>query len=85
MRYELILTSRAQKDLDRFPDNIRSRLLSVIGALSDNPRPPGCLKMSNSAEWRVRVGDYRIRYMIDDFRQEVTITRVRHRKEAYDR
>jgi mRNA interferase RelE/StbE len=52
-------------------------------ALENDPRPPGCLKMAGSDEWRIRVGVYRIRYLIDDATRRVFITRVGHRRNVY--
>jgi len=54
--------------------------------LEQNPRPHGCTKLEGSEdEYRVRVGDYRILYVIDDKAKLVTVARVRHRREAYRR
>lgn len=85
MGYKIVLSPQARKDLRRFYGDVHSRLVIAIEALSANPRPPGCLKLAHSDEWRIRVGDYRIRYLIDDARQEVTVTRIRHRKDVYNR
>jgi mRNA interferase RelE/StbE len=54
----------------------------LIG-LQTNPRPAGSKKLEGSAEYRVRAGDYRIVYLIDDRARRVTVTRIRHRSEAY--
>jgi len=52
--------------------------------LADNPRPYGCRKLTGSdRDWRIRVGDYRIVYEIDDQVREVRVMRIRHRREAY--
>jgi len=56
----------------------------VVSALSKNPRPFGCRKLSGSEnDWRIRVGDYRVIYEIADANRIVRINRVRHRKEVY--
>jgi len=57
---------------------------AALLALENEPRPPGCLKMTGSDEWRIRVGVYRIRYLIDDASRIVTVTRIRHRRDVYD-
>jgi mRNA interferase RelE/StbE len=52
--------------------------------LAFNPRPPGCKKLQGGEnEWRIRVGDYRVVYTIDDTKLLVEVTRIRHRSEAY--
>jgi mRNA interferase RelE/StbE len=64
--------------------NIFGRIDQAIRALQENPRPPGARKLAAGDEaWRLRVGDYRILYVIDDPRAVVTIGRVLHRSDAY--
>jgi mRNA interferase RelE/StbE len=54
--------------------------------LAANPRPPGCKKLKGGdKEWRIRVGDYRVVYVIDDALLLVEVTRIRHRSEVYER
>jgi mRNA interferase RelE/StbE len=54
--------------------------------LADNPRPPGCKKLKGGdKEWRIRVGDYRVVYTIDDAKLLVEVTRIRHRSDVYER
>jgi mRNA interferase RelE/StbE len=62
-----------------------SRLDPGFLALAQNPRPPGCRKLHGSGhdDYRIRVGDYRILYEVDDTAPTVRIMRVRHRREAY--
>ena len=81
MNYSLVLLSRAQRDLDRFHGETYRRLEPAIDALAIDPRPPGCLKMSGTDEWRIRVGTYRVCYLIDDQLRQVLVTRVGHRRE----
>lgn len=82
--YTLHLTSSAEKDLRKLPRPILERLHAKILSLRADPRPHGAIRLSGDLEgWRVRVGDYRIIYQIDDAAQTVTITRVRHRREVY--
>jgi len=83
MSYEVVLSSRAPRDLDRFVGRAYERLRTAIDALAENPRPPRCAKLTGSDEWRIRVGDYRIRYLIDDAAQTVVIARIAHRKDVY--
>jgi len=65
--YEVFLEKRAQRELRRLPDRISERAISAIRDLAANPRPPGCRKIIGSKnDWRVRIGDYRIVYEIED-------------------
>ncbi|MCC3410674.1 MULTISPECIES: type II toxin-antitoxin system RelE/ParE family toxin [unclassified Microcoleus] len=81
----LVITARsAQKDLDALPVEISSRIYPQINALASVPRPPGCLKLKGKKNgWRIRVGDYRVIYTIDDDSRTIDISKVRHRREVY--
>ncbi len=83
MRYHLKIIPKAQKDLDDIKgkdfDFIKKKILS----LSQNPRPFGCRKLTIEEGYRVRTGNFRILYRIDDSSKAVIIYRVKHRKEAY--
>ena len=82
--YEILIERTAERDLKSLPAGIFKRLVSRINALSENPRPPGCHKLAGSKnDWRIRVGDYRVVYDIDDPRKRVRIFRIRHRREVY--
>jgi mRNA interferase RelE/StbE len=83
MPYTVYLSSRAERDLKRLPSRTYLRVQVAIRDLSGTPRPPGCRKLSQSNEWRIRVGAYRICYRIDDAHQEIIVTSIRHRREAY--
>ncbi len=82
--YSVKITSRAVGELKRLDRPVKNRVVTAILALASNPRPPGCLK-GKSAEgvWRIRVGDWRIGYEIDDSLQEVVVIKVGHRSEFY--
>ena len=82
--YALLIKCSAERDLRRLPRVLFERVNERILSLRDDPRPHGVRKLSGALEgWRVRVGDYRILYQIDDEAQTVTIVRVRHRREVY--
>jgi mRNA interferase RelE/StbE len=82
--YRLRVKRSAEADLDRLPGPIFDRINERILALKDEPRPPGVVKLRGSNDgWRIRVGDYRVVYQINDAEQMVVIVRVRHRKEVY--
>jgi mRNA interferase RelE/StbE len=82
--YSVKITSRAEGELKRLDRPVKNRVVTAILALASEPRPPGCLKVK-SAEgvWRIRVGDWRIGYEIDDSLQEVVVIKVGHRSEFY--
>ena len=83
--YKVIITSRAERELKRLDRHIKNRIVTIILALSSEPRPSGCLKVkSEEGVWRVRTGDWRVGYQIDDANQEVTVIRIGHRREFYD-
>lgn len=82
--YEVLLEKQAERDLRKLPVDTFKRIIPVIRELGNNPRPPGCRKLKNSGQdYRVRVGNYRIVYEIDDKNRAVKVMRVRHRKESY--
>jgi mRNA interferase RelE/StbE len=69
MSYSLQILPRAQKELERLEKNHYIRIRDAIRELSGNPRPPGCLRLTGREGWRIRVGDYRIVYEIEDQKQ----------------
>ena len=82
--YELYLERSAERDLKRLSRNDFERIVSRIKILGENPRPPGSRKIAGSmADWRLRVGEYRIIYEIDDAEKAIRVFRVKHRREAY--
>jgi mRNA interferase RelE/StbE len=84
--YSIELKSSARKELEALPDNLLARVVKKIGSLSDAPRPAGCRKLRGyKDQWRIRVGDWRVVYIIDDAAQLVSVTRIAHRREVYDR
>jgi mRNA interferase RelE/StbE len=71
--------------LDTLDDAVFKRIDRKVLGLADNPRPPGCKKLRGyKDQWRIRVGDWRVVYLIDDAARLVTITRVAHRREVYE-
>lgn len=82
--YEVFLERRAERDLRRLPKDEFGRVVREIRLLAENPRPSGCHKISGSkSDWRIRVGDYRVIYEIDEKAKAVRVMRIRHRREAY--
>ncbi|MBO9370473.1 MAG: type II toxin-antitoxin system RelE/ParE family toxin [Chloroflexi bacterium] len=86
MRYRILIPRPVQKQLDALPSAVRERAIQRIAALQENPRPPGCVKLKGYGnEYRIRVGDYRIRYAIYDQESVVVVLHCAHRKEVYRR
>ena len=83
MRYAISILRRAQKELAQLPTEVYEHVRDTIRTLSQNPRPSGCLKLTGREGWRLRVGNYRIIYEIDDNQQTVTILHVGHRRDVY--
>lgn len=81
----VILRPAAQRDLRHLSPEVYQRVIADVHALASNPRPPGCrlLRDRASRTWRVRVGDYRILYDINDDDGVVTVLHVLHRSQAY--
>jgi mRNA interferase RelE/StbE len=82
--YEVFLERRAQSDLDRLAPDVFRRIIRAVKGLASDPRPSGCRKLIGSQSgWRIRVGDYRVVYEVDDKVKAVRVMFVRHRREAY--
>jgi mRNA interferase RelE/StbE len=83
MTYQIIIKRPAEKELDALSANVRARIVGHLLALEDNPRPVGIKKLQGEDGFRLRVGDYRVLYTIDDRMKQVTIFAVGHRREVY--
>ncbi len=83
MTYRLEILPGAERDVRRLAPAILRRVDARLRALADQPRPPGVRPLPGSPFWRLRVGDYRIFFTINDADQVVTIVRVRHRGDVY--
>ena len=83
MKYEVRILRPAEKEMDELPGAVHARISGRILLLEDNPRPRGAKKLSGREEYRLRVGDYRVLYTIDDKRHVVTVFAVGHRREVY--
>jgi mRNA interferase RelE/StbE len=82
--YRILFSPRADREFRKLVRDVQERLTPIIASLANQPRPPGCKKLSNKdPHWRVRVGDYRIIYQIADEALIVLIVRVGHRREIY--
>ena len=83
MPYVVYLKKSAEKELARLPTEIHDRILKRLVSLKDSPRPPGVKKLYNREEYRIRVGNYRVLYVINEREKKVDIVSVAHRKEVY--
>jgi mRNA interferase RelE/StbE len=83
MAYNILIRRRAQKALAQLSRDDYERAKESIRNLSDNARPPGCKKLIGRDGWRIRAGEYRVIYEIDDPAQTVTILHVGHRRDIY--
>lgn len=81
--YKILFRGKAQKQINRLTPPHFKRVQDSIDGLADNPRPIGALKLQGSDSYRLRIGDYRVLYDIDDAAQIVTVYRVQHRREVY--
>ena len=83
--YILDIKPSARKELENLSDSLIARLVAKIDGLAAAPRPSGCRKLRGYKDlWRIRVGDYRVVYLIDDDRKTVSVTRVAHRRDVYE-
>ncbi len=83
--YAIEIKPSARRELEKLSDRLIARLIPKLEGLAANPRPSGCKKLRGYKDlWRIRVGDYRVVYAIDDARKHLSITRVAHRQEVYE-
>ena len=83
MSYALGMLPRAQRKLGALSNDTHHRLREAIFALAHEPRPQSSRKLTGREGWRLRVGDYRVLYDIDDVTQTITIVHVGHRRDVY--
>ena len=82
--YQIKFKSSAAKEFRKLPSLIKERIQETVNQLTENPRPSGVVKLKGDDQlFRIRIGDYRIVYEIDDSAKLVRVTRVRHRKDVY--
>jgi mRNA interferase RelE/StbE len=81
--YKIDLRRQVLRALDKLPKSDFKAVTKAIQDLAQNPRPRGIEKVKTTGLWRIRQGDYRIIYAIEDNLQNVTIVRVGHRREIY--
>ncbi|MBI2197444.1 MAG: type II toxin-antitoxin system RelE/ParE family toxin [Candidatus Rokubacteria bacterium] len=83
-RYQITFSRSARRELEALDARLVARLWARILGLSDDARPPGCRKLRGEERlWRIRVGEYRVLYSVDDGAKVVDVVAVRHRRDAY--
>ncbi|MHC5855589.1 type II toxin-antitoxin system RelE family toxin [Nostoc sp.] len=84
MNYTIVISKSVQKQIDDLPNDVAERVVEKIQNLALEPRPDGVVKLKGfDNEYRIRVGDYRVRYEIDDESQIVQLLQCKHRKDVY--
>ena len=83
MTYDVLVLRRAQKELAELPKLDYERMKYALAALATDPRPASCKKLIGREGWRIRSGNYRAIYEIDDANRKVTILHVGNRKDIY--
>jgi len=83
MSYQVNLPKIVQKQLNALPQEIKQRILKSLVQLQEEPRPVNSLQMKGGQGFRLRIGDYRVLYDIDDSKQILNLRRIGHRREIY--
>jgi mRNA interferase RelE/StbE len=83
MSYATSIQRRAQKELSQLPPGAYKHVREAIRALAHNPRPMGCQKLIARSGWRIRIGDFRVIYEIDDKKETILILHIGHRRDIY--
>lgn len=82
--YSISFARSARKELEHLSGELAERILAKIETLAENPRPVGVIKLHGQKNlWRMRVGDYRVVYSIDDFSKMIDVSVIRHRRDVY--
>lgn len=81
--YRLLIKPSAVREIERLPKRDRRRVVAMVHALAADPRPRGAEKLSGHELYRVRQGDYRVVYEIQDRDRSIVVVRVAHRRDAY--
>jgi mRNA interferase RelE/StbE len=82
-KYKIEIKKSAVKELNNLPVNELKRIVQKIQNLTDDPRPPGCKKLTGEEKYRIRSGNYRILYLIEDDILIIYIVKIGHRREVY--
>lgn len=85
MTYAVSILPVAVREIRKLPPEARRRVQAAIELLADDPRPPAAKKLTARPEWRVRTGDYRVLYRIDDGVLTIVVVHAGHRRDIYNR
>ena len=83
MGYDVALSATAGRQFAALPRQVQQRLTTVINRLASDPRPPGCKKLTGKNFYRVRAGDYRVIYTVEDDKLLVLVVSAGHRRDIY--
>lgn len=83
--YQVIISNKAEKALQKLPGIAYARMVAALRNLAQDPRPAGCKKLKGREAWRIRIGDYRAIYEVEDDKLIVLIISIGHRKDIYDK
>lgn len=84
MLYRVRIAPRARREISRLPQQIQARIIVRLEALADDPRPPGAIQMAGpEGLYRLRIGNYRAIYSIEDDDLVVLVVKVGHRRDVY--
>jgi mRNA interferase RelE/StbE len=82
--YKVSVARSARKSLQAIDRQVSLRIISRLESLAQDPRPPGCAKLEGASQlWRIRIGNYRVVYQIDDAARTVDVSIIRHRRDVY--
>jgi len=81
--YNVLIKRSAAKELEGLPPKIRRQVAAKVAGLAVTPRPQGVEKLSGQEKYRIRQGDYRVLYSIDDSAETVTVVKIGHRRDVY--
>lgn len=83
--YRVIVSRSAEKELQKLPGQVIAKIITALQSLMVNPRPNGCKKLKGFKDlWRIRIGDYRIIYSINDVVQIIDVRNIGNRKDIYE-
>ena len=85
MKYEVYIEKAAQRSLARVPQPHQDRMVGAIAGLADEPRPAGAKKLGGRTAWRIRIGDYRVIYEVDDDHHTILVVSAGNRRDIYRR
>ena len=81
--YKVFISNKAEKQLNKIPKEYYLKIYSKMKSLEFNPRPNGCVKLTDTEDYRIRSGQYRILYTVNDKQSIIEIYNILDRKEAY--